>query len=140
MARSLERYFNFGETTRCRGIHGGHDPFDVAAQNRPLLIAEHHKRDFPPRQVLLIAQVLSVVSRTSKPAVSAAAISSPFDVRCHPRAMASTTTWPVSACRSGAGVPLSKRTSIDHGGTARNSGSVEAARRELDHGDDLVSR
>jgi hypothetical protein len=140
MARSLERYFNFGETTRCRGIRGGHDPFDIAAQNRQLLIAEHDKRDCPSRQVLLIAQVFVGRQQNIKDRASAAAISSPFDVRSHPRSMASTTTWPVRACRSGAGVPLSKRMNIDHGGTARNSGSVEAARRELDHGDDLVSR
>lgn len=57
MAQSLERYFNFGEATRCRDIHGGHNPFDVAAQNRPLLIAEHHKRDCTSRQILLIARV-----------------------------------------------------------------------------------
>ena len=55
---SIERYFNFGEPTRRRAIHGGNDPFDVATQNRPLLTAEHHERDRPSRQVLLIAQVL----------------------------------------------------------------------------------
>jgi len=57
MAQSLERYFNFGKATGCRGIHGGQNPFCVAAQNRPLLIAEHHKRDCPSCQILLIAQV-----------------------------------------------------------------------------------
>ncbi len=138
MARSLERYFNFGETTRRRGIHGGHDPFDVAAQNRPLLIAEHHERDCPPRQVLLRAQVL--VGRQQNIETRGLRRRDQFTIRRPPRSMASTTTWPVRACRGGAGVPLSKRMSIGHGGTARNSGRVEAAGHELDHGDDLVSR
>ena len=57
VGRSLERYFNLREAALCRGIHGVHDPFDVAAQNGPSLVAEHHERDCPARKVLLVAEV-----------------------------------------------------------------------------------
>ena len=54
---SLERYVDLRKTTRRGSIYGGHNAFDVTAQSRPLLIAYHHKRDFPALQVLLVSQV-----------------------------------------------------------------------------------
>lgn len=53
-----ERNFHFEIATRRGCIHRSHDPFNVAAQNGPLLIADYHKRDFPALQVLLVADVL----------------------------------------------------------------------------------
>src|ERR1035441_8186032 len=82
---------------------------------------------------------LSVVINRSKPACSAAAINSPFTSRSHPRSIASTTVWPGRACRSGAGVPLSNRMSIDPFGGRRECGRVKAARREVDHCDNLLA-
>jgi len=55
---SLEGYIHFGITAGCGCIHSGYDPFNVAAQSRPLLIADNHERDFPALQVLLVTQVL----------------------------------------------------------------------------------
>src|SRR5271157_1212319 len=80
---------------------------------------------------------LSVVSKSSKPDASAAAISSPLSSRSHPRSMASTTTWPLSAYRSGAGVPLSKSMSIDRWGGGLYLWRVKASRRKFDHGHHL---
>jgi len=54
----LERYVHFGITAGSRCIDGGHNPFNVPAQSRPLLIADNHERDFPALQVLLVTQVL----------------------------------------------------------------------------------
>src|SRR5580658_4371187 len=62
---------------------------------------------------------LSVVNKISKPAASAAAMSSPFTSLSHPRSMASTTTWPFKTYRSGEGVPLSKGMSIWRGSGER---------------------
>jgi len=53
----LERYVHFGITTGSRCIDGGHNPTNVPAQSRPLLIADNHGRDFPAFQVLLVAHV-----------------------------------------------------------------------------------
>src|ERR1039457_2676131 len=83
---------------------------------------------------------LSVVSKTSKPAASAAASSSPLVSRSHPRSIASTTMWPLRASRSGAGVPLSKSMSIGHGGGRRDGRRVKAPRRKFDHGYNLFTR
>src|ERR1700675_1801406 len=83
---------------------------------------------------------LSVVSNTSKPSASAAAISSPLTSRSHPRSIASTTMWPLRACRSGAGVPLSKSMSIGHLGRRRDRRRVQAPRREFDHRYNLFTR
>src|ERR1035437_4843635 len=80
---------------------------------------------------------LSVVSKTSKPAASAAAISSPLRSRSHPRSTASTTTCPLSAYRRGAGVPLSKSMSIDCWGGGLRRWHVKASRRKFDHGKHL---
>src|ERR1039458_5075277 len=82
---------------------------------------------------------LSVVSKSSKPSASAAAINSPLASRSHPRSMASTTMWPLRACRSGAGVPLSKSMSIGHWG-GRDGRRVQTPRREFDHGYNLFMR
>src|SRR5271157_1860756 len=60
----LEWYIHFGITARRGCIDSGHDPFDVAAQGGPLLIADNHKRDLPAFQVLLETYVL--VSRQQK--------------------------------------------------------------------------
>src|ERR1700682_1883361 len=83
---------------------------------------------------------LSVVSNTSKPSASAAAISSPLTRRSHPRSMASTTTWAWRASRSGAGGPLSKSMSIELLGGRRDGGPVQATRREFDYCDHLFPR
>src|ERR1019366_6784246 len=83
---------------------------------------------------------LSVVSKSSKPSASAAAISSPFTRRSHPRSMASTTMCPFRASRSGAGVPLSKSMSIEHLKGGRDGRRVQASRREFDHGYNLFMR
>jgi len=53
---------------------------------------------------------LSVLTKTSKPACSAAARSSPLPMRDHPYSKAVSTSWPASSYRSGAGVPWSNRT------------------------------
>src|ERR1035441_845040 len=82
---------------------------------------------------------LSVVSKSSKPSASAAAINSPLASRSHPRSMASTTMWPLRACRSGAGVPLSKSMGIGHWG-GRDGRRVQTPRREFDHGYNLFMR
>src|ERR1039458_10553086 len=76
---------------------------------------------------------LSVVSKRSKPSDSAAAISSPLTSRSHPRSIASTTTWPLSAYRSGAGVPLSKSMSIGHWGGRLCRKRIKASRRKFNH-------
>ena len=57
LAVLLERNFHFGITARRGCIHGGYDPFNVVAQSGPLLIADHHKRDFATGQVLLVTHV-----------------------------------------------------------------------------------
>jgi len=49
----VEGYVNFGVTTGSGGIRG-RNLFDMAAQNRQLLIADNHERDFPVLQVLLV--------------------------------------------------------------------------------------
>src|ERR1017187_7820329 len=82
---------------------------------------------------------LSVVSSSSKPAASAAAISSPLRSRSHPRSMASTTTWPLSAYRSGAGVPLSKSMSIGHGDGGLHRKRIKASRRKFNHRNHLFA-
>ncbi len=53
----LERNVHLGIAARCGCIHGSYNPFHVTAQDRPLLIAENHKRDFSPFQVLLVTHV-----------------------------------------------------------------------------------
>ena len=60
----LERYVHFGITAGSRCIHSGYNPFNVAAQSGPLLIADNHERDFPGFQVLLVTDVF--VSRQQK--------------------------------------------------------------------------
>src|SRR5580704_4437826 len=78
---------------------------------------------------------LSVVSRTSNPSASAAANNSPLESLSHPRSIASTTVWPSRACLSGAGTPLSKRTSIyGLSGKLPSNWRVKTARREFEHG------
>src|ERR1700743_3890404 len=83
---------------------------------------------------------LSVVSRTSKPSASAATINSPFTNPSHPRSIASTTVWFLNACRSGAGVPLSKSMRIDYSGGRRCWRPVETTRSELDYSNHLFTR
>jgi len=112
----LERYIHFGITAGSRCIHSGHNPFHVAAQSGPLLIADNHEREFPTFQVLLVTHVF--VSRQQKleagglSSLYQFAVSKPvpslFDGFNHHMAS--------SAYRSGAGVPLSKSMSIDHWG------------------------
>src|SRR5271170_3138498 len=60
----LEWNFHFRIAARSGSIDSSHDPFNVAAQSWPLLIADHYKRDFPAFQVLLVTHIL--VSRQQK--------------------------------------------------------------------------
>lgn len=55
--RLVERDFHLGIAARLGGVHGGHNPFDVATQSGPLLIADDHERDFPALEVLLVTRV-----------------------------------------------------------------------------------
>jgi hypothetical protein len=86
-----ERNFHLDKAAGLCSVHGSDDPFNVAAQCGPLLITDNHEGDFAAPQVLLIL-FLSVVSNNSKPAASAAAISSPFVSLSHTRSIAFTTT------------------------------------------------
>ena len=53
----LERNFYFCLAAGCRRVDGYDNSFKVAAQSGPLLIADHRKRKFSARQILLIAHV-----------------------------------------------------------------------------------
>ena len=55
---------HLGVTAGCRCIHSGYNPFNIAAQCGPLLIADNHERDFPGFQLLLVTDVF--VSRQQK--------------------------------------------------------------------------
>jgi hypothetical protein len=53
-----ERNLHFDVAARRCRAHGGDDPFNILAQNRPLLVSENDKSDFPARQVLLVPDIL----------------------------------------------------------------------------------
>jgi hypothetical protein len=55
---ALKRYVHFDIATRRSRIHRSNDSVNVIAQRRPLLIADHHKRDSAAFQVLLVPHVL----------------------------------------------------------------------------------
>ena len=52
-----ERNFDLGKAARRSRIHSSHNPFNMKAQRRPLLIADHDECYFPALHVLLIAYV-----------------------------------------------------------------------------------
>src|ERR1700683_1280899 len=83
---------------------------------------------------------LSVVSRTSNPASSAALSNSPLVSRSHPLASASTTVWPRSHRLILRGVPWSKRTSIGRRACVRGNRRLKAFRREIQNRVDLFAR
>src|ERR1017187_2831023 len=84
---------------------------------------------------------LSVDSRRSNPASSAAFNNAPLANLSHPLAIASTTVWPRSQRAMLRGVPWSKRMSI--GGRCMHrgrEGRSQALRREMQHRVDLFAR
>src|SRR5579863_10013991 len=77
---------------------------------------------------------LSGVTKSSKPAASAAFSNSPFISLSHPASFAFVTAWPSKNAMSGAGVPWSKSMRIDRPGwLVRGRGRIQTSRREFQH-------
>ena len=54
----LFRYLNLGTAARRRRIDRGHDVGRIRLNEAPVIRAQHHERDFPSSQILLVAQLL----------------------------------------------------------------------------------
>src|SRR5690242_8478415 len=77
----------------------------------------------------------SVVTKTSKPAASAASSNSPFRSVSQPRERASSTAWPVKAAATLSGSHCRTRRA-----SARGCGRVETSGSELKHSANLIPR
>ena len=74
----LRRQIHLGIAARLCQMNRLHHQPNMGAKAWPLLLAENNNRNFPVRQVLLVADVFVSRQQQSKPAASAAVSSSPF--------------------------------------------------------------